>query len=199
LREQLRVAFGDSGYILLHLSFFTCGFHVAFLTTHLPGEVILCGHTAALSAASLSLIGLFNVAGSIGVGVLGRHFRMKNLLTALYGSRAAMIALYLAAPKTETTFYVFSAAIGLTWLATVPPTAALVGKLFGTRYLATLYGLAMLSHQAGAFFGAWLGGVAVQSSGSFRMMWFADIALAAFAAAVCFAIREAPPVRRIAR
>jgi predicted MFS family arabinose efflux permease len=199
LREQLRAAFGDSGYILLHLSFLTCGFHVAFLTTHLPGEVVLCGHTTALSAASLSLIGLFNIAGSIGAGVLGRHFRMKNLLAVLYGSRAVMIALYLAAPKTETTFYVFSAAIGLTWLATVPPTAALVGKFFGTRYLATLFGLAMFSHQVGAFFGAWLGGVAVQSSGDFRMMWYADIALVAFAAATSFAIREAPPARRAAK
>jgi predicted MFS family arabinose efflux permease len=193
LCAQLRVAFGNSGYILLHLSYLTCGFHVAFLTTHLPGEVAICGYSTTLSAASLSLIGLFNIAGSIGVGILGRYYRMKNLLTVLYASRALMIVVYLCVPKTEMTFYIFSAAIGLTWLATVPPTAALVGKLFGMRYLATLYGFTMLSHQIGGFFGAWLGGIAVQASGNFLYMWYADIALAVFAALTSFAIREARP------
>jgi predicted MFS family arabinose efflux permease len=192
LREQLRVALRDRSYLLLHAGFFTCGFHVAFLTTHLPGEVNLCGHPAAVSAAALALIGLCNIAGSIGAGILGKRYRMKYILAALYAGRAAIIALYLSSPKTELTFYVFASAIGLTWLATVPPTAGVVGKLFGTRYLATLFGLALLTHQIGAFFGAWLGGVAMQHSGSLLWVWHIDVALALLAAAVNLPIREQP-------
>ena len=193
LREQLRVALRDRSYLLLHAGFFTCGFHVAFLTTHLPGEVSLCGHAAAVSAASLSLIGLCNIAGSIGAGALGRHFRMKYILACLYAARAAMILIYLAAPKTELTFYIFAAATGLTWLATVPPTAGIVGKLFGMRYLATLFGLALFTHQVGGFLGAWLGGLALEYSGSLLWVWYIDVALALMAAVVNLPIREEAP------
>ncbi|MDR1946728.1 MAG: MFS transporter [Desulfovibrio sp.] len=196
LKGQLRAALGDRSYLLLHAGFFTCGFHVAFLTTHLPGEIGLCGHSASVSALSLSLIGLSNIAGSIGIGVLGKHFRMKFLLALMYAGRALMIAVYLASPKTELTFYVFAVTTGLTWLATVPPTAGLVGKLFGTRCLATLFGLTLFTHQIGGFLGAWFGGLALQNSGSFLWVWYVDIALASFAALVNLPIREQPVGRR---
>ncbi len=198
LKKQIGEAFRNPSYLLLHAGFFTCGFHVAFLTTHLPGEVSLCGHEASVSAISLSLIGLCNIAGSIFAGILGKRFPMKYILTALYGSRALMIAVYLMSPKTELTFYIFACSIGFTWLATVPPTAGIVGKLFGTRYLATLFGFTLFTHQIGAFFGAWLGGVAMQYEGNLLWVWYADIALALLAALVNLPIKEksvAVPIR----
>jgi predicted MFS family arabinose efflux permease len=193
LSEQTLLAFKDRSYWCLHAGFFTCGFHIAFLVTHLPGEVDLCGLPASVSAASLAIIGLANIAGSLSVGWLAQSCRMKFLLFWVYGIRAVAISCYLMAPRTPLTFYVFAVVLGLSWLATVPPTAGLVGKLFGVRYLATLFGLTFLSHQIGAFFGAWLGGIAVARSGSYNWMWYADIALAAAAALVNLPIREAPP------
>lgn len=190
LMEQIRIAMQDRSYLCLHAGFFTCGFHIAFLVTHLPGEVALCGHSAHVSAAALAIIGLFNIAGSLFAGKLGSHFRMKYILAVMYGSRAVMIGLYLLAPKTELTFYIFAMALGFTWLATVPPTAGLVGKLFGTRYLATLFGLTLLSHQIGGFLGAWLGGLSMAHDGNYLWMWYADIGLAALAALVNLPIRE---------
>jgi len=198
IREQAKIAFGDRSYWLLHAGFFTCGFHIAFLVTHLPGEVNLCGLPASVSAVSLAIIGLANVLGSIGSGWLGQTQRMKMILAWMYGSRAAAVALYLAAPKTPLTFYVFAFVLGLTWLATVPPTAGLVGKLFGTRHLATLFGLTLFTHQIGGFFGAWLGGIAIASTGDYSWMWYADIALAATAAVLNLPIREAHPRAAVA-
>ena len=193
LRAQIAVAFQDRSYWCLHAGFFTCGFHISFLVTHLPGEVGLCGLPAAVSAVSLAIIGIANIAGSLSVGWLAQTQRMKMLLFWVYGARAVAIVLYLMAPKTALTFYVFGAVLGLTWLATVPPTAGLVSKLFGTRYLATLFGFTLLSHQIGGFFGAWLGGIAVDSTGNYQWMWYADIALAGLAAIVNLPIREAHP------
>jgi MFS family permease len=191
--EQAKIAFGDRSYWLLHAGFFTCGFHIAFLVTHLPGEVNLCGLPASVSAVSLGIIGLANIVGSIGAGWLGQIRRMKMILFWMYGSRALAVALYLMAPKTPLTFYVFAFVLGLTWLATVPPTAGLVGKLFGTRHLATLFGLTLLTHQIGGFFGAWLGGIAIAATGNYQWMWYADIALAGTAALVNLPIREPHP------
>jgi MFS family permease len=192
LGRQVKAALRDKSYLCLHAGFFTCGFHIAFLVTHLPGEVALCGLPAGVSATALGLIGLFNIAGSLTAGALGQRYRMKWLLALMYGSRAIIIGLYLLAPKTAWTFYIFAAALGATWLATVPPTAGLVGKLFGTRYLSTLFGLTLLSHQVGGFFGAWLGGLAFVHFGDFSWMWYADILLALAAALVNLPIREAP-------
>src|SRR5262249_49273626 len=158
---QLRQAAGERSYIWLHLGFFTCGFHVAFLVTHLPGEVRLCGLSPVVGANSLAIIGLANVVGSLGVGWLGTRYRLKHLLFWVYLIRAMSILVFMAAPKTATTFYIFALALGVSWLATLPPTAGLIGKLFGPSYLATLIGLAMLTHQLGAFYGAWLGGIVV--------------------------------------
>jgi MFS family permease len=193
LGRQVREALRDKSYLCLHAGFFTCGFHIAFLVTHLPGEVALCGLPAGVSATALGLIGLFNIAGSLIAGALGQRYRMKWLLAAIYGGRAVLICLYLLAPKTALTFYLFAAALGFSWLATVPPTAGLVGKLFGTRYLSTLFGLTLLSHQVGGFFGAWLGGLSFVHFGNYEWMWYADILLALAAALVNLPIREARP------
>jgi MFS family permease len=198
LKRQLREAFRDPSYLYLHAGFFTCGFHIAFLVTHLPGEVALCSLSPQVAANSLALIGLFNIAGSLSVGVLGQRYRMKYLLALMYASRAALILLYLIAPKTPLAFYVFAAALGFTWLATVPPTAGLVGKLFGTRYLGTLFGLTLLTHQIGGFLGAWLGGLVIARNQNYLWMWYADIALAIAAALINLPIREKKVAPRMA-
>jgi MFS family permease len=198
LGQQLRDAAVEPSYWLLILGFFTCGFHVAFLVTHLPGEVRLCGLSPTISANSLAIIGLANVVGSLGVGWLGTRYRLKHLLFCIYIGRAAAILAFMMAPKTALTFYVFATALGVTWLATLPPTAGLVGKLFGTKYIATLIGLTMLSHQLGAFYGAWLGGVAVAYFGDYTWMWVTDAGLATFAALINLPIREAPVLREAA-
>jgi MFS family permease len=195
LRKAVTEAMRDRSYLLLHAGFFTCGFHIAFLVTHLPGEVALCGLSASVASWSLALIGLANIAGSLMAGYWVNRYRSKMVLFWIYGARAVLILLYLAAPKTEWTFYLFAIGLGFTWLATVPPTAGVVGKLFGTRYLATLFGLTLLSHQIGGFFGAWLGGIAVSQQGSYLWMWYADALLAAAAALCNLPIREAKVVR----
>jgi predicted MFS family arabinose efflux permease len=186
----LRTAFGNYSYLLLHGSFLTCGFHIAFLVTHLPGEVDLCGLPASVASWSLAIIGLANIAGSFVAGWLLSRFRGKDILFWMYGSRTLLILLYLAVPKTEWTFYLLAVGLGFSWLGTAPPTAGVVGKLFGTRYLATLYGLTMLSHQIGGFFGAWLGGIAFAHYGDYLWMWYADALLAGVAALLNLPIRE---------
>lgn len=190
LKRAVSAALGDRSYLLLHAGFFTCGFHIAFLVTHLPGEVGLCGLPASVASWSLALIGLANIAGSLIAGQAVNRYRSKYILFWMYLSRTVLIVIYLAAPKTAITFYLFAIGLGLTWLATVPPTAGVVGKLFGTRYLATLFGLTLLSHQIGGFFGAYLGGIAVDRTGSYLWMWYADALLALAAALVNLPIRE---------
>ena len=191
LGSQLGIAMRDRSYLCLHAGFFTCGFHIAFLITHLPSDLKLCGLPADVAGYSLALIGVFNIAGSLAAGWLGQHYRMKYLLALIYASRALLVAVYVVMPKTALNVYLFAGALGFTWLATVPPTSGLVGKLFGTRYLSTLFGLTLLSHQIGGFLGAWLGGVALAQHGSYEWIWYADIALAALAALVNLPIREA--------
>jgi len=196
--RAVKDSMNDRSYLLLHAGFFTCGFHIAFLVTHLPGEVDLCGLPATVASWSLAIVGLTNIAGSLLAGAAVSRFRSKHLLAVMYGSRAVLIALYLVAPKTPLTFYLFAAGLGLTWLSTVPPTAAIVGKLFGIRYLATLFGLTLFSHQIGGFLGAYLGGIAFAASGDYQWMWYADMALAAGAALVNLPIKEAAPALRFA-
>jgi MFS family permease len=190
-------ALGNSNYFLLNLGFFTCGFHIAFLVTHLPGEVSLCGLPASVASWSLAIIGLSNIFGSLYAGQWVARYRSKYILAAMYGSRALLILGYMLLPKTEWTYYLFAAGLGFTWLATVPPTAAIVGKLFSLRYLATLFGISVLSHQIGAFFGAYLGGLAMAEYGNLDTMWIADMALAALAALVNLPIKE-PGVKKTA-
>lgn len=190
LRAQLGRALRDPSYLLLNLGFFTCGVHVAFLVTHLPGEVALCGLPGSVAGTALALVGAFNIAGSLAAGWLGQRYRFKHILGTMYLSRAVLIALYLASPRDATSVYLFAAGLGFTFLATVPPTAGLVGKLFGTRYLGTLFGLTLVSHQLGGFFGAWLGGVTISRYGDYGWMWIADMALALLAALTCLPVRE---------
>ena len=197
LRTALKTALGDRSYLLLHAGFFTCGFHIAFLVTHLPTEVDLCGLPPSVASWSLALIGLANIVGSLAVGHLVSQYRSKMILALMYASRAVLIVWYLAMPREAWVFYVFAVGLGLTWLATVPPTAGLCAKLFGVRYLGTLFGLTLLTHQIGGFLGAWLGGLAITSFGDYTWMWWADIALALLAAVLNLPIREAR-VRQVA-
>ena len=191
LRRAVKEAMGDRSYLLLHLGFFTCGFHIAFLVTHLPTEVDLCGLPPSVASWSLALIGLANIVGSLVTGHLVGLYRSKMILALMYASRALLLLWYLAMAREPWVFYVFAVGLGLTWLATVPPTAGIVGKLFGVRYLGTLFGLTLLSHQIGGFLGAWLGGLAITRFGNYNWMWWADIVLALLAAVVNLPIREA--------
>ena len=193
LRQALARAARDPSFLLLNAGFFTCGFHVAFIATHLPGVVALCQLPPSVGAWSLALIGLFNIFGSLWIGSFIQTRRMKLALAWLYFARALLILAFFLAPKTPLVFFLFAAGIGFTYLSTVPPTVGLVAKLLGARYVATLFGIVMLSHQVGGFLGAWLGGKAFEASGSYDWMWFADIALCLFAALVHLPIREARP------
>src|SRR3954469_14206478 len=193
LRQAVRGAMRDPSFLLLSAGFFTCGFHIAFIATHLPGVVTLCELPPSVSAWSLSIIGLFNMFGSLWIGRHIQMRRMKVALAAVYFARALIILIFFFSPKTSVVFFIFAAAIGFTYLSTVPPTIGLVAKLHGARYMATLFGIVMLSHQVGGFLGAWLGGKAFEATGSYDWMWWADIALCVFAAAVHLPIREARP------
>ena len=191
MKQAVRDAWADPSFLLLTGGFFVCGFHVAFIATHLPGVVALCGLAPEVAAWSLSLIGLFNIAGSFGAGWAIGRYRMKSVLSLLYAARALAVLAFLAAPKTTTTFMIFAVALGFTYLATVPPTVGLVGKLHGMRFLATLFGIVMLSHQVGGFLGAWLGGYVFERTGSYDWLWYADIMLAVGAALIHLPIKEA--------
>lgn len=195
MKAAVRDAWADPSFLYLTAGFFVCGFHVAFIAVHMPGVVASCGLPPEVGAWSLSLIGLFNIAGSFGAGWAIGRWRMKSVLAALYAARAVIVLGFLAAPKTSTTFLVFSILLGLTYLATVPPTVGLVGKLHGVRFLATLFGIVMLSHQIGGFLGAWLGGVLFERTGNYDWMWMIDILLAVGAALIHLPIRETPKLR----
>jgi predicted MFS family arabinose efflux permease len=192
--QVLREAARDRSFVLLTAGFFVCGFHVAFIATHLPGVVASCQLPPEVAAWTLSLIGLFNIAGSFAAGWAIGRWRMKSVLAAIYAARAVAVLAFVAAPKTTTTFLVFGIVIGFTYLATVPPTVGLVGKLHGMRFLATLFGFVMLSHQVGGFLGAWLGGRLFEATGSYDWMWYVDIVLAVGAALIHLPIRERVPV-----
>jgi MFS family permease len=157
LRDALAEALRHRGYRLLTLGFFTCGFQLAFIATHLPAYLTLCHMPMGLGATALSLIGLFNMVGSWGCGWLGGRFRQQYVLGWLYLIRAAAISAFFTLPKTSVSVVVFAALMGLTWLGTVPLTSGWVAKVFGVRHLGTLFGICFLSHQVGSFLGAWMG------------------------------------------
>ena len=194
LKKALADAAKDPSYLLLTAGFFTCGFHVAFIATHLPGVVASCELPPAVSAWSLALIGLFNIFGSLWIGKMITGRRMKIALAWTYFARAMLILAFFFSPKTTPTFLLFACGIGFTYLSTVPPTIGLVIKFYGPRYVATLFGVVMLSHQVGGFLGAYLGGRAFEANGNYDWMWWADIALCLMAAAVHLPIREAKPM-----
>ncbi|RZU02565.1 MFS transporter [Rivibacter subsaxonicus] len=193
--SALRKALADPSYRLLSAGFFVCGFHVAFIATHLPGVVASCQLPPAVGAWSLAMIGLFNIIGSFAIGwaigFQGGRWRMKSLLSLIYATRALAVLIFVLAPKTEITMLVFAAVIGLTYLSTVPPTAGLVAKFHGTANMGLLFGVVMLAHQIGGFLGAYLGGKSFELTGSYDWMWYADILLAVAAALLHLPIREA--------
>ncbi len=191
-REAIGQALRTPSYLLLAGGFFVCGFHVAFLATHLPGVVAACGLPLQYGAWALAVLGLFNIVGSLAMGWAVGRWRMKSLLSLVYAARGIAVLVFLLVPKSGLVVLVFAGFMGLTFLSTVPPTAGLVAKFFGIGNMATLFGVVMLSHQVGGFLGAWLGGRIFQSTGSYDIVWIVDIVLAAGAALIHLPIREAP-------
>jgi MFS family permease len=196
-RQAIAQALATPSYLYLAAGFLVCGFHVAFLATHLPGVIAACGLPPEVGGWSLAMIGLFNIVGSLAMGWAVGRWRMKSLLSILYATRGLAVLIFLFAPKTTAVVLVFAAVMGVSFLSTVPPTAGLVAKMFGTANMAMLFGLVMLSHQIGGFFGAYLGGSVFQATGSYDWVWYIDIALAVGAALVNLPIREAPLKRLV--
>ncbi len=193
--QALREAFGHRSYNLLVVGFFVCGFHVAFITVHLPPFLSDMGIAQRWGGWAIALIGLFNIVGSLASGVIGGRMSKPVLLTFIYLARGVAIALFLTFPVTPVTIILFSATMGLLWLSTVPPTSALVATMFGPRYMATLFGFVFFSHQVGAFLGVWLGGRLYDVTGSYDSVWYIAIALSGFAALVHWPIQEKPVQR----
>lgn len=192
----IRAAIGQAGrhrgYQLLTGGFFVCGFHVAFIATHLPAYINTLNFDPLVGATALSLVGGFNIIGGLLAGYLGGRYRKKYLLSGIYLARAIVIALFLIGPKTEMAVWLFGASLGILWLATVPLTSGLVGDVFGARYLATLFGFVMFSHQIGAFLGAWLGGLSHDLTGSYTAVWIMAIVLGLLAAVLHWPISDRP-------
>ena len=195
LREAIGEARSHSGYVLLTLGFFVCGFHVAFIATHLPAFLADKGVSENIAAYSLGFIGLCNVAGAYLFGALGDRFSKKNLLTLIYLSRAVLMTLVLIVPVTDVTAIIFGVIMGFLWLATVPLTSGIVAQVFGTRYFSMLFGVVFMSHQFGSFAGAWLGGYIYDKTGTYDLMWALSVALGLISAALHWPIREQPLAR----
>jgi MFS family permease len=205
LRTVLGRAFRDPSYTLIFVGFFSCGYQLGFITAHFPAFVTeVCGAisptgplaamgittTSALGALAISLIGLANIAGSIGAGWLGKRYTRKYLLAGIYAGRTVAAALFILLPMTPATVIVFSLVMGALWLATVPLTSGLVAYIYGVRYMGTLYGVVFLSHQIGAFLGVWLGGRMYDITGNYDLVWWVGIGVGAFSAIVHLPIRE---------
>ena len=195
-RAAVGEALGHRGFLLLATGFFVCGFHVAFLATHLPGVIAACGLSTQWAGWAVAMLGLFNILGSLGIGWAVGRWRMKSLLSTIYAVRAVAILVFLLAPKTGPVVLVFAAVMGASFLSTVPPTAGLVAKFFGPSNMAMLFGVVMLTHQVGGFLGAWLGGTVFQATGSYDAVWIADALLAVGAALIHLPIPELPLPRR---
>ena len=195
LGAAVREAMGHRGYGLLTAGFFVCGFHVAFITVHFPAYVLDLGLPAAVGAGAIAVIGLFNIVGSLASGAIGQRWSRKYGLSAIYSLRAVAITALMLAPKTTGVIYLFSAAMGLLWLSTVPLTTGIVGRIFGLRYLATLFGFVFLSHQLGSFLGVWLGGRLFDATGSYDAIWWAGVVLGLAAALIHLPIDDRPVER----
>ncbi len=188
------VSLRDHRFVLLALGFFVCGFHVAFVSVHLPNLVAICGLPASIAANSMALIGLINVGGTLLAGWLGGRYHKPWLLSGIYGARALTIILFMLMPKNAFSFYLFSTLMGMLWLSTVPLTSGSLAQYFGTPKLASLFGLVMFSHQIGAFFGAWLGGLFFDLNGNYDLALMIGAGLGIFAALVHLPIRPQRPV-----
>ncbi|GAB97362.1 hypothetical protein KILIM_066_00020 [Kineosphaera limosa NBRC 100340] len=188
--QALRAAGTYPSYLMLAAGFFVCGFHIAFVTTHLPAYLTDHGMSVAVAAWSISLIGLFNVIGAYTSGILAGRWPRRYLLSAIYLARGAVFAIFLVAPVTTATVVITSMLLGLLWLSTVPPTSGLVALMFGTRHVGMLFGMVFLSHQVGAFIGALLGGTIYEQTGSYHLMWILCIVLSIGAGLVHLPIKE---------
>ncbi|MFH3480301.1 MFS transporter [Xanthobacter variabilis] len=193
----LSEAFRHPSYVMLVLGFFTCGFQLAFVTVHMPAFLVDRGMSLSVGAVTLALIGLFNMAGSIGAGYLTGRVSRKWLLAWIYAGRGVAIAAFIMLPVTPLSCYLFGAVLGLLWLSTVPPTSSLVMLMFGTRYMAMLYGFAFFSHQVGGFIGVYLGGEIYEAVGSYDLVWWLAVALSFASAAINLPIREEPVKRPV--
>ena len=183
------------GFWLLTASFFVCGFQTIFVMTHLPAYLVDKGMTPAQGMTALAVVGLFNIIGSYGCGVLGGRYSKRLILAWIYAIRAVAIGIFIAAPITPAGTYLFAAVLGLTWLGTVPLTNSLVGQIFGVKFLSTLFSISFLGHQLGAFVGAWAGGAVFDFTGSYQIVWLLAIAMSVAAAALCVPIDERALVR----
>ncbi|MDO9443416.1 MAG: MFS transporter [Beijerinckiaceae bacterium] len=195
-REALSEAFGHRSYMLLVLGFFTCGFQLAFITVHFQKYVVEAGLPASVGYWAFALVGLFNIVGSLGSGYLSNRMPRRYILSIIYFSRAVTTVVFIMAPPTMVGAYLFGAISGLLWLSTVPPTSAIIGHMFGTRYFAMLYGFAFFSHQVGGFLGVLLGGVLREATGSYTIVWWLSIALGVASALINLPIVEKPIVRK---
>lgn len=198
-RQALARALRTPTFWFLFFGFFVCGLHVSFLTVHLPGFVHSCGLPVAVGAGAIGLIGLFNIAGSLAAGELSQRWKRRELLVGIYAARGVLMAVFMALPKTTETVLLFSALMGILWLSTVPPTVALCARNFGTRWLATIFGLVFLGHQLGGFTGAWLGGLVLDRTGNYDLMWTIGILAAAFAALIHMPVKDPTPAAAPAR
>lgn len=195
LMQAMAEAFGTRGFLLLTLGFFVCGFHVAFITVHLPPYIADMGLDTAWAATAIALIGLCNVFGSLMAGYIGGRYSKPMLLSLIYIGRSIAIFVFIMVPPSPLSVLAFAAAMGFLWLSTIPPTSGLVAVMFGPRYMATLFGFVFLSHQIGSFLGIWLGGKLYDETGSYIGIWWAGIVLGILAAAVHWPIEEKPVAR----
>ena len=194
-RQAFAEAFGHRSYVLLVLGFFTCGFQLAFITVHLPSYLIDRGLSAEIGGWTLAVIGMFNIVGSLGSGWLSTRMPKRYLLSSIYFIRAAAIVAFIALPASPTATLIFGAVTGLMWLSTVPPTSALVAVMFGTRWLAMLFGFAFFSHQVGGFLGVLIGGMAFERTGSYDLVWWLSVLFGVLSAVINLPIVEKPVPR----
>lgn len=190
MREAITRAFGHHSYLLLVSGFFVCGFQLAFITVHLPPYLAEHGISKEFAGLAMGAIGLFNVAGSYASGIIGGKYQKRFPLSLIYILRSVAVAAFILLPITPLTTIIFTASMGVLWLSTVPLTMGLVTVMFGTRYMATLYGFVFFSHQVGSFLGVWLGGRLYDQFGSYDPVWWMGVALGVFAALVHLPIRE---------
>ena len=195
MREALKEAFEHKSYVLLVMGFFVCGFHVAFITAHLPAYLSDLGFDAKIGAWSIATIGLCNVFGAYMAGVLSTKYERRWVLISIYLLRGVAITLFVLIPVTLVSIFAFCGVMGFLWLATVPPTSGLVAIMFGTRYMSTLYGFVFFGHQLGSFSGVWLGGWTYEQTGNYDLVWWLGVGLSLIAAALHWPIDEKPIAR----
>jgi MFS family permease len=198
LRQALSEAIGHRSYVLLVLGFFTCGFQLAFITIHMPAYLVDKGLSADVGGWTIGVIGLFNIVGSLMSGWLSNYMPKRYLLSIIYFGRAAAVLAFIMFPVTPLSSILFGAAMGLLWLSTVAPTNGIIALMFGTRWLATLAGLAFFSHQVGAFLGVWLGGLVFVRSGSYDAVWWLSVLFGVLSGVINLPIVEKPVVRAAA-